>query len=255
MSTTASVPTDSTPLVYEYESACLRFRCYDAPDVRWLMWETRSGYPKGDEVTAVLRMMDAAMADGVPFVSVIDCTELPPVSAAPSAIPLLHEWVKRHVEKIDELTLSSSCVLKESFWSPLARKVVDAVQKIAPPKAPFLLTHSRELAEVFVTSERKAWTRTRGDSYGDSVASTVAESDESPRPDHPSSPLSSMRRSSTMCSFKSCNEIEPPNTLGIEQSDQIYFEVEELEDEKRYKSRTCGTCGTFPSWWTACFAR
>jgi hypothetical protein len=50
-------------------------------------------------------------------------------------------------------------------------------------------------------------------------------------------------------------EIEPPSTLGIEQSDQIYFEVEELEDEKRLNKRNCGTCMAYPSWWSACLAR
>jgi hypothetical protein len=205
-----------------------------------------------------MRVMDAAIADGVPFVSVIDLSDLPPVSAAPSVIPHLHEWVRKHLKQIDMLTLASTCVVKESFWSPFAKRIVDAVQMIAPPKCPFLLTHSRELAEVFATSERKEAPRWRGNS----VASTAAGSDEGTELEQPNSadsnnsrgPFSSMRRSSTICSFKSCNEIEPPETLDIKESNRIYFEVEELEDEKRYK-RTCGSCMTYPSWWTACFAR
>jgi hypothetical protein len=135
---------------------------------------------------------------------------------------------------------------------------VDAVQHIAPPKAPFLLTHTRELAEVFVAAEHKDWKP-----RASSIASTAPGSEEEDLPDSPlvefpsrasSANFSSMRRSSTICSFKSCMEIEPPNTLGIEQHDQIYFEIDELEDEKRFK-RNCGTCMTYPSWWTACFAR
>merc|ERR1719313_1148218 len=121
--------------------------------------------------------MDAAMADGVPFVSVVDLSEFPPMSAAPSVIPHLHEWVRKHLKQIDVLTLASSCVLKESFWSPVAKRIVDAVQHIAPPKCPFLLTHSRELAEVFVTSERKPCPLTilppAQKARGDSVASTA----------------------------------------------------------------------------------
>jgi hypothetical protein len=254
---------DCQPVVYEYESACLRFRCYDSlePDLRWLVWETRSGYPEGHEVPAVLALMDAAINDGVPFVSVVDLSELPPVSAAPSTIPHLHEWVRKHIKAIDELTLASTVVLKESFWSPFAKRIVDAVQLIAPLKCPFLLTHRRELAEVFATSERKEKPRPRGTS----AASTApgSDTDVSPMPsrdsfnsykDLPNSPLQGMRRTSTVCSFKSCLEIEPPNTLGIEQSDKIYFEEEELEGEKRSK-RTCGNCMNYPSWWTACLAR
>ena len=96
--------------------------------------------------------MDASLADGVPFLSVIDLSEFPPFSAAPSVIPHLHEWVKTNLKQIDELTLSCGTVLKESFWSPFAKKIVDAVRSwLCLGQLTFLLTSqpsSRRIAKL-----------------------------------------------------------------------------------------------------------
>lgn len=122
--------------------------------------ETRTASIQQDEVTGVIAALVSVVKQCrdqqvIGMVSIYDLSQLPSMAVVPLMMPAVKNFVKEWAPVMDGMVLSSAVVLKDSFWSTAARKVVNIILEISPPKCPFLLTHSRELAEEFVHTNFK----------------------------------------------------------------------------------------------------
>jgi hypothetical protein len=225
----------------DVEKPAVRFRIVpDEKDAPWFILETRGENQTAEEAEVLLDALERAIYAHERYVTVIDLTDLPTWSTVTACLPLIREWLLRNQAMCEERAASTAVVIKESFWSPVAKKIVDGFITLVPPVCPFLLTHSRELAEVFLSNNRS-------DRHLSSASTTASDDDgRSPEP-----MWSAMRRSSTTASFVSCIEIEDsqsPLTPLAKSRSNVFFSTEELHDEK---PRTC----TFTSWMRCCIAR